>query len=110
MERRHFAAAHFMQNFSRLGIRLRIGGLRLIGGKALQHAAGDARIDPQHLHGGDEAVAAKRRRIPGSASIRISPFGRVRRQHMQVSHRPAQHLIENLIRGLNGGRVRGRRF
>ncbi len=43
---RHFAVAGFVQDFSRLGVRLgpHLGGL--VGGEELEHASGNARIDP----------------------------------------------------------------
>ena len=69
-QRRHLAAAHFVQDFSRLGVGERIDRLRLIECEPPQHAARDPRVDPQHLQRGNESVAAKCRRIPGNARHR----------------------------------------
>ena len=77
-QRRHLAAAHFMQDLSRFGVGERIECLGLIECQSLQHAARDPRIDPQHLHRGNDSVATECRRIPGNARIGISSLRRVR--------------------------------
>ena len=59
-------------------------------------------IQPQHLQRGDQAVAAERGRIPGNAGVGIGPLRRIGDQHVEVGHRPAQHLVENLVRGDDG--------
>ena len=71
-QRRHLAAAHLVQDLSGLGVGERIDGFGLIEGEPLQHAARNARIDPQHLQRCDEAVAAERGRIPGNPCIGIA--------------------------------------
>ena len=96
-QRRHLAAAHFMQDLSGFGVGERIECLGLIECQSLQHAARDPRIDPQHLHRGNDSVATECRRIPGNARIGISSLRRVRHQHIEVGHRLAQHLIEDVI-------------
>ena len=70
-QRRHFAAAHLVQDFAGLGVGERIEILGLIGGEPPQHAFGDAGIAPQHLHRGDDPVAAERGRVPGNAGVGI---------------------------------------
>ena len=105
----HLAFAHLVQDLSRLRVRGRIVGLGLERGEAPQHALRDARIEPEHLQRGDQSVAAERGRIPGDAGIGITPLRRVGHQHVEVGHRPAQHLVEEVVRGLDrGGVVRHR--
>ena len=99
-QRRHFAAAHLVQDFSRLGVGERIGGFGLIVGEATQHAARDVRAPPQHLQSGDQAVAAEGGREPGNARIGITPLRRFGHQNLQIGGGAAQHLIEQLIRRL----------
>ena len=96
-----------MQDFSGLGVGQRIDALGLIEGEPLQHAARDARIDPQHLQRGDQSVAAERGRIPGDARIRIAALRGLGHQHVEVGHRLAQHLIEDIVRGFDAGRAGG---
>ena len=107
-QRRHFAAAHFMQDFSGLGVVERIDRRCLMEGKPLQHAARDPRVDPQHLQRGDDSVAAEGRRIPGNPSIGISPLRRIRHQYVEVGHRLAQHLVEDVVGGFDAGGACGR--
>ena len=103
MQRRHFAAAHFVRDFSRFGVgkRIECGGLK--GGQPPQHALGDTGVAPQHLHRRDDAVAAERRRIPGNAGVRVGALRRLGRQHRKVGHRAARHFVENLVRRGDGG-------
>ena len=105
-QRGHFAAAHLMQDLSGLRVGERIDALGLIEGQPLEHAARDPRIDPQHLQRGDQSVAAERRRVPGNAGIGISPLRRIGHQHVEVGHRLAQHLVENVVRGFDAGGTR----
>ena len=104
-ERRHLAAAHLVQDLAGLRVRGGIVGGGLERGEPAQHAARDAGIEPEHLQRGDQSVAAERGRVPGDARIWISPLRRVGHQHAQVGHRPAEHLIEQVVRGLDGGGV-----
>jgi hypothetical protein len=97
-----------VQDLAGLGVGERIRGLGLEEGEPPQHALGNARIDPQHLQRGDQSVAAERGRIPGNARIGVSPLRRFRHQHVEVGHRLAQHLIEDIVRRLDAGRARCR--
>jgi len=108
VERGHLAAAHFMENLSRLRVAKRIGHLGLIGGEAPQHALCHVRAPPQHLQRGNEAVATKRRRKPRDTSIRIAALRRIRHQHREIGRRPAQNLIETVVRRFNRCPVAGR--
>ncbi len=58
-QRRHLAAAHFMQDLSRFGVGERIERPGLIECQPLQHAARHPWIDPQHLHRGNDSVATE---------------------------------------------------
>ena len=58
-QRRHFAAAHLVQDFPRLGIGERVDRPSLIEGEPFQHAARDPRVDPQHLQRGDDDTLAE---------------------------------------------------
>ena len=107
-QRRHFAAAHFMQNLAGLGVGERVDCFRLMESKPLQHAARNPRVDPQHLQRGDDAVAAERRRVPGDSRIGIPALRRFRHQHVEVRHRLAEHLVEDVVGGLDAGRALGR--
>ena len=106
-QRRHFAAAHLMQDLSGLRIGKRVDGCRLIISEPPQHAARNARIEPQHLQRRDDAVAAERGGVPGDAGIGISALRRLRHQHVEVGHRTAQHLVEYVVRGLDAGAALG---
>ena len=106
-QRGHLAAAHLVQDFAGLGVGERIRGLGLEEGEPPQHALGNARIDPQHLQRGNQSVAAERGRIPGNARIRVSTLRRFRHQHIEVGHRLAQHLVEDVVGGLDTGGARG---
>ena len=97
-KRSHFAGAHLVQDFTGLGVGLRVEIGRLMGREPLEDAERDARIEPEALQGGDEAVAAERRRIPGDAGVRVGPFGRIGQQDREIRGRPAQHLVEHLVR------------
>ena len=48
-QRGHLAGAHLVQDFTRLGVGLRIVVGRLMGREPLEHAERDARIEPQAL-------------------------------------------------------------
>ena len=102
-QRRHFAATHFMRNFSGLGVGARIecGGLK--SSEPPQHTLGDTGIAPQHLQRSDDPVSAKCGRVPGNAGVRVRTLGRVGGQHCEVRHRAAHHLIENLVRAGDRG-------
>ena len=102
-QRCHFAATHFVRNFSGLGVGARIECGGLISGEPPQHTLGDTGIAPQHLQRGDDPVAAECGRVPRNASVRVGPLGRVGGQHREVRHRAAHHLIENLVRGGDRG-------
>ena len=103
MQRRHFTATHLVQNLSRFCIGLRIGRFRLISSEALQHAFGDVRAPPQHLHGGDQAVAPECRRKPRDAGIRIASLRRIGHQHFKIGCRTAQDLVEQVVRRFGAG-------
>ena len=75
--------------------------------QAFEHAARHARIEPQHLKRGNDAVASERCRIPGNAGIRIRSLRRIRHQHVEVGHRAAQNLVEEIVRGCNGRDIGG---
>ena len=62
-----------------------LGGLA--GGQIGQHAAGQARVEPQHLPGGEDAVAAERGREPGDAGERIGAGRQVGDQEAEVGAR-----------------------
>ena len=72
-QHRHLALARFVHDLARLRIAERRCLRRLVLGEERQHAARQARIEPQHLQGGDHAVAAERRREPGDARIGVGP-------------------------------------
>ncbi len=97
----HFAAAHLVQDFSGLSVRRRIVDLGLVEREPPQHAARNRRVEPQHLQRGDQPVAAERGRIPGNPGIWITSLRRFGDEHAQVSHRPAQYFIENMVRRFN---------
>ena len=99
-QHRHLARPHLVQDFSGLGVGSVVVGLGLMGGKSPQRAARHVGVEPQHLQRGDEAVAAESRGVPGNAGIGKSPFRRVREQHVEVGHRAAQHLVEDIVRCL----------
>jgi hypothetical protein len=80
-QRRHFAAAHFMQDFSGLGIGQGVETLRLVSRQPPQHAARDAWIPPQHLQCRDQPVAAECGRVPGDTGVGISSLRRIRHEH-----------------------------
>ena len=107
-QRRHLAAAHLVRDFSGFGVdkRIECGGLK--GGEPPQDALGDAGIAPQHLQRRDDAVAAERGRVPGNAGIRVGTLRRVGRQHREVGHRAAYHLVEDMIRAGDRGHAAAR--
>jgi hypothetical protein len=76
--------------------------------QAGQHAAPHARSDPQHLQRSNDYVAAECGRIPGNARIGIAALRGLGHQHVEVGHPLAQHLVENIVRGLDAGGARGR--
>ena len=94
-----------MQDFARLRVRCGIVGLGLIGGEPPQHALRDARIEPQHLQRGDQPIAAEGGRVPGDAGVGIASLRRAGHEHVEIGHRAAQHLIEEVVRGLDRGGV-----
>ena len=102
-QRGHLTATHLVQDFSGLSVGEGIGFFGLIGGQPPQHAFGDAGITPQHLHRRDDPVAAKRGRVPRDAGVRIRTLRRRGRQDREVRHRAAHHLVEDRIRGGDGG-------
>jgi hypothetical protein len=77
-QRGHLAATHFMEDLARLGVGEGVDRSCLIKRQPVQHAARDARIDPQHLECRDDSVATERRRIPWDARVGVSPLRRIR--------------------------------
>jgi hypothetical protein len=88
-QRRHLAAAHLVQDLSRLRIGKRIRGLGLVGGEAPQHATGNVRAPPEHLQRRDQTVTAEGRREPRDASVGIAALRRIRHEHGEVGCGPA---------------------
>jgi hypothetical protein len=88
-ERGHLAPAHLVQNLAGAGIGAKIGGGCLVAGEALQHADGDVRVDPQHLHRRDDAVAPEGGRVPGDACVGVEAVLRRRVEHVEVGHAAA---------------------
>ena len=102
-----FPAPHFMENFPRLRIGEWIGRCRLVGRQAAQDAARDARIEPQHFQRSDQSIAPEGSGIPGNSRIGIGPLRRIGHQHVKIGNRTTQNLIEDVVRGLNGGCLLG---
>ena len=107
-QRGHFAAAHLVQDLAGFGVGERIEFLGLEISEPLQHALGDARIEPQHLQRRDQPVAAERGRIPGNAGVGVSALRRLGHEHVEVGHRLAQHLVEDVVGTFDAGNARGR--
>ena len=77
VECRHFSFACFMQNFPDLCILLRDNLPRLGRRQISQHTPGDARIDPQKLECGDEAIAPERGTEPWDTGVWVWAVGGV---------------------------------
>ena len=98
-ERRHLAAAHLVQDLARLGIRGGIVG----GGLERRQPRSTPRATPGSNQSTSAARSGRRGRTwssTGDARIRISSCG-VLVISMQVGHRPAERLIEQVVRGLD---------
>ena len=100
-QRRHFARTHLMQDLAGLASAAESLAVAWIGREPAQHAARDGGVAPQHLHRGDQAVAAECGRVPGNAGVRISPLGRAGAEHGEVGGRAAQHFVEEIVRRLD---------
>src|SRR3546814_2412682 len=50
----HFTLAHLMDDLAGLGVGHGVGGFRLLRREMAEHAAGDRRIEPQHLQRRDQ--------------------------------------------------------
>ena len=94
----HFAEAQLMQDLARLGIRGRVGLLRLKGGEPRQHGAGNAGVEPQKLDGDDDAVASECGRKPGYAGIGIEAFRRRGQQHGEIGNRSIDEAARHRAR------------
>ncbi|MNY41464.1 hypothetical protein D3C86_1762770 [compost metagenome] len=75
-----------MENLARLGIGGGIDRPGLVGGQVKEHAAGDGRVEPERLEGGDERVAPENRAEPRHAGIGIGPFRRIGDQHIEIGN------------------------
>ena len=107
-EPRHLAMPGLVQDLARLGIGLGREAGCLPGGKEAEHAPGNRRVEPEQLHGGDDAVAAERGAEPGNPRVGIGPLRGLGHQHGEVGNRAAEDLVEDLARGgERGGARRG---
>ncbi len=106
MQFRHFAEAGLVQDLAGLGVGGGIDRRRLDAGEVAQHAAGDARVEPQGFERGDQRVAAEGGREPGDAGVGVRAAGGVGQQHVEVGDRAAHRLVEHLVRRSDGGGTR----
>ena len=103
---RHFAEARLVQDLAGLGVGGGIDRRRLDAGEVAQHAAGDARVEPQGFERGDQRVAAEGGREPGDAGVGVRAGGGVGHQHVEVGDRAAHRLVEHFVRRSDGGGTR----
>ena len=106
-EARHFARAHLMQYFSRFGVGVGLQFRRLVCGEK-RGRPGDGRVDPQHLDGGDDRVAAKGSPEPWDAGVGEEAVFGDGRQHVEVRDPPAQHFVEEFVGRFDRSRALGR--
>jgi hypothetical protein len=93
-EASHLAAAGLVQDLSRFGVLPRVHVIGLRRRQVFEDAARDARVDPERLERGDDAVTAERRAEPGHSRIGILAVRRRRHQHPQIGGRSAEPVIE----------------
>jgi hypothetical protein len=98
VQRRHLALPGLVQDLPGLGVLLRRDGVGLRRGEEAKHPARERRMDREHLHRGDDAVAAERRAEPRDAGVRIGALRRVGHQHPQVGRRARDPRVERLVR------------
>ena len=98
-ERRHLATPGFVQDLARLGVLLDTDDLGLGRSEISKDAAGERRIDPEHLERGDDAVAPEGRAEPGDAGVGIRPVRRVGRHQRTSAERSVDPAVELLVRG-----------
>src|SRR5262249_54951104 len=96
-EVRHFSATGFVDDLSGLRFVLEINLGSLGCGEELQNAFGNLRSNPEHLHSGDDAVAAKDGTEPRHARIRIVRFRIAQSHHLYVGERAADPGGEAVI-------------
>ena len=95
-----------MQDFSGLGILLRIIALGLRGGEKRQHATGDRGIVPETLQRRDDAVAPEWRAEPRNAGVGVRTLSRLCPQQVQVGDRALDPIVELIVRGHDLRRAR----
>ena len=91
---RHLALARLVHDLARRRVVEARGLGRLMGGQILQDAAGQRRVEPQHLQRGDDRVAAEGGREPGDAGIGVGAGRQLGRQQRQVGARLVEPLVE----------------
>ncbi len=101
----HLAPAGLVHDLAGLAVAELRGFGRLGRGQVAEHAAGQGGVDPQHLPGGDDGVAAELGREPGDAGIGIGAGRQVRDQERQVGPGLLHPLVEQPARGLDPGPV-----
>ncbi|MND95557.1 hypothetical protein D3C80_878150 [compost metagenome] len=95
----HLAAACLVHDLAGGGIHEGVDLCRLARGQIGQHPLGQAGVDPQHLPGGDDAVAPERGREPGHAGVRIGAGRQVGGQQGHIRARLPQPVIDAGIAG-----------
>src|SRR5580765_2529210 len=68
-ERGHFALAHLVENFPRLHVARCIQLARLRGREKIQNASSEARIESEHLDGGDDSIASEHSAEPWDPGV-----------------------------------------
>src|SRR5580700_1828521 len=83
----------------RVGLRVVVGSL--IDREPLEHRERHPRVEPQALHGCDEAITPERRRVPWDSRVGVRPLRGLSQQDCEVRSRTPQHYIEHLIGGFD---------
>ena len=99
----HLPVADLVDDLARLGVPFRVLLLRLGGGQEAEHAAGERRIVPEVLIGGDDAVAAEDGAVPGDAGVGVEAVPGLGRHHLEVGGRAAEPVVEAFVGAVDRG-------
>ena len=93
-EPRELALAQLVQDLAGLHVGGRVLAPGLVRREKAQHAPRRVGVEPEHLHRGEEAVAAEHGREPRYAGVRIGAERRLGLEHLEIGARARQNAVD----------------